>query len=89
MKNFGKLILLWMSHIVFLFLIFIDKFPGYLGKIYSWVLPIGILLLAISISCGVVLSPEWGERLFCLVIAIFFLLTGIYLLVKRKDLGWY
>jgi|GEM_PF-3532010 len=58
----------------------------WLGKSFSYVLPVMVFLMSIGIGRGIFIVADWPTRTFLFIITLFCFFGGIFLLIKRKSL---
>jgi membrane protein implicated in regulation of membrane protease activity len=71
------------------FILIVEVSMRFLGKVFSYVLPVAALLMGIMLACRIFYLPDWfGKILFFLLSIILFILAA-YLFKKRKSLDLY
>jgi MFS superfamily sulfate permease-like transporter len=71
------------------FVSIIEVAMRFLGKVFSWVLPIAALFMGIMLAYRIIYLPDWFGRILFFVLSIVLFILAVYLFKKRKTLDWY
>jgi len=71
------------------FVSIIEVAMRFLGKIFSWVLPLVALLMGVMLAWRSFYLPDWFGRILFFVLSIVLFTLAVYLFKKRKGLDWF